>query len=159
MAKVRTILPSSRLAVYIFIHIYGAPYIYLFIKYVCLGGTFALYSLICRYVKVGLIPNQQAEDREVSNFQLELPSSREWMASRVKSKLESSQFAKFFLLLATMLGTSMVIGDGVLTPCISGAFNYLLFYPLYLENDQLSNVVTRLLLVIADLLETMQKDE
>ncbi|XP_062143728.1 potassium transporter 5-like [Alnus glutinosa] len=83
------------------------------------GGTFSLYSLICRYAKVGLIPNQQAEDREVSNFQLELPSSREWMASRVKSKLESSQFAKFFLLLATMLGTAMVIGDGVLTPCIS----------------------------------------
>jgi len=87
-----------------------------------------LYSLICRYAKVGLIPNQQAEDREVSNFQLELPSSREWMASRVKSKLESSQFAKFFLLLATMLGTAMVIGDGVLTPCISGVFNYLLLY-------------------------------
>jgi len=121
-----------------------------------------LYSLICRDAKVGLIPNQQAaeDDQEVSNLQLELPSSRhELIASRVKSKLESSQFAKFFLLLATMLGTSMVIGDGVLTPCISGAFNYLLFYPLYLENDQLSNVVTRLLLVIADLLETMQKDE
>ncbi|KAJ6723460.1 POTASSIUM TRANSPORTER [Salix koriyanagi] len=33
--------------------------------------------------------------------------------------LESSKFAKFFLLFATMLGTSMVIGDGVLTPCIS----------------------------------------
>jgi K+ transporter len=25
-------------------------------------------------------------------------------------------------LFATMLGTSMVIGDGVLTPCISGLF-------------------------------------
>jgi len=127
--------------------------IYLFIKYiyVCLGGTFALYSLICRYAKVGLIPNQQAEDREVSNFQLELPSSREWMASRVKSKLESSQFAKFFLLLATMLGTSMVIGDGVLTPCISGVFNYLL----YLETCYVC--FPMLLRVIADLLETMQK--
>ncbi|KAK4559171.1 hypothetical protein RGQ29_008426 [Quercus rubra] len=83
------------------------------------GGTFALYSLICRYAKVGLIPNQQAEDRDVSNFQLELPSSRQRIASVVKAKLESSQFAKFFLLFATMLGTSMVIGDGVLTPCIS----------------------------------------
>ncbi|GLT66552.1 hypothetical protein SLA2020_389100 [Shorea laevis] len=83
------------------------------------GGTFALYSLICRYAKVGLIPNQQAEDKEVSNFQLELRSNRLWMASRVKSKLESGQFAKFFLLLATMLGTAMVIGDGVLTPCMS----------------------------------------
>ncbi|GMY16856.1 potassium transporter 5-like [Fagus crenata] len=83
------------------------------------GGTFALYSLICRYAKVGLIPSQQAEDQEVSNFQLELPNNRLKRASRLKSKLESSQSAKFFLLFATMLGTSMVIGDGVLTPCIS----------------------------------------
>ncbi|KAG2693479.1 hypothetical protein I3760_08G099200 [Carya illinoinensis] len=83
------------------------------------GGTFALYSLICRYAKVGLIPSQQAEDREVSNFKLELPNDRLKRASRLKSKLESSQSAKYFLLFATMLGTSMVIGDGVLTPCIS----------------------------------------
>lgn len=83
------------------------------------GGTFALYSLICRYAKVGLIPSQQAEDREVSNFRLELPSKSLKRASKLKSKLEKSNFAKFFLLFATMLGTSMVIGDGVLTPCIS----------------------------------------
>ena len=85
-----------------------------------LGGTFALYSLICRYAKVGLIPNQQAEDQEVSNFQLDLPSSRQRIASVATAKLENSQFAMFFLLFATMLGTSMVIGDGVLTPCMSG---------------------------------------
>ncbi|KAG6748490.1 hypothetical protein POTOM_048414 [Populus tomentosa] len=83
------------------------------------GGTFALYSLICRYAKVGLIPSQQVEDRDVSNFQLELPSNRLRRASKLKSKLEKSKFAKLFLLFATMLGTSMVIGDGVLTPCIS----------------------------------------
>ncbi|KAF8394543.1 hypothetical protein HHK36_020754 [Tetracentron sinense] len=83
------------------------------------GGTFALYSLLCRYAKLGLLPSQQAEDRDVSNFQLELPNNRLWLASRLKSKLENSKFAKYFLLFATMLGTSMVIGDGVLTPCIS----------------------------------------
>ncbi|KAM5563977.1 potassium transporter 5 [Rosa sericea] len=83
------------------------------------GGTFALYSLLCRYAKVGLTPTQQAEDRDVSNFQLELPSQRLRRASKLKSKLENSRFAKFFLLFTTMLGTSMVIGDGVLTPCIS----------------------------------------
>ncbi|KAJ4727634.1 Potassium transporter [Melia azedarach] len=83
------------------------------------GGTFALYSLICRYAKVGLLPSQQAEDCDVSNFQLELPSKRLRRASSLKYKLENSRFAKFFLLFATMLGTSMVIGDGVLTPCIS----------------------------------------
>ncbi|XP_041016795.1 potassium transporter 5-like [Juglans microcarpa x Juglans regia] len=83
------------------------------------GGTFALYSLICRYAKVGLIPSQQAEDQEVSNFRLDLPCGRQRIASRVKASLEGSHFAKFFLLFATMLGTAMVIGDGVLTPCIS----------------------------------------
>ncbi|KAK3194036.1 hypothetical protein Dsin_025346 [Dipteronia sinensis] len=83
------------------------------------GGTFALYSLICRYAKVGLLPSQEAEDCNVSNFQLELPSKGLRRASTLQSKLENSLFAKFFLLMATMLGTSMVIGDGVLTPCIS----------------------------------------
>ncbi|XP_022758030.1 potassium transporter 5-like [Durio zibethinus] len=83
------------------------------------GGTFALYSLICRFARVSLIPSQDPEDRDVSNFQLELPSKRLKRASKLKSKLENSQFAKIFLLIITMLGTSMVIGDGVLTPCIS----------------------------------------
>ncbi|KAE9460570.1 hypothetical protein C3L33_07586, partial [Rhododendron williamsianum] len=84
------------------------------------GGTFALYSLICRYAKVGLIPSQEAEDGEVSNYHLESPNNnRLRRASWVKSKLEKSLFAKYFLLFATMLGTSMVIGDGILTPCIS----------------------------------------
>lgn len=83
------------------------------------GGTFAMYSLICRYAKVGLIPSQEPADQDVSNFQLELPSSTSRRASRLKSKLENSRFAKLLLLLTAMLGTSMVIGDGVLTPCIS----------------------------------------
>ncbi|PPR98481.1 hypothetical protein GOBAR_AA22181 [Gossypium barbadense] len=83
------------------------------------GGTFALYSLICRYAKVSLIPSQQAEDRRVSNYTLELPSKRLKLASVLKSSLENSKFAKLFLLLITMLGTSMVIGDSILTPSIS----------------------------------------
>ncbi|KAJ0039234.1 hypothetical protein Pint_23880 [Pistacia integerrima] len=85
------------------------------------GGTFALYSLICRYANVGLLPSRQAEDSNVSNFQLELPSNSKRMrlASTLKSKLENSRFAQFFLFFVTLLGTSMVIGDGILTPSIS----------------------------------------
>ncbi|CAK8544313.1 unnamed protein product [Lathyrus sativus] len=83
------------------------------------GGTFALYSLICRYAKVGLIPNQQLEDAEVSNYKLKLPNNREKRASKLKSMIENSHGTKIFLLFTTLLGTSMVIGDGVLTPCIS----------------------------------------
>ncbi|KAI3749256.1 hypothetical protein L2E82_19863 [Cichorium intybus] len=82
------------------------------------GGTFALYSKLCRYAKVGLIPSEQAEDQEVSNFRLELPNKTNKIASKIKQSLES-RHAKFLLLFAAMLGTSMVIGDGILTPSIS----------------------------------------
>ncbi|GMY27705.1 potassium transporter 5-like [Fagus crenata] len=91
------------------------------------GGTFALYSLICRYAKVSLTPNQQAEDIEVSNYKLDVPNRRLKRASFVKSMLEKNQITKYFILLMTMLGTSMVIGDGILTPCISVAILIILF--------------------------------
>ncbi|KAL5731353.1 hypothetical protein ACHQM5_004091 [Ranunculus cassubicifolius] len=83
------------------------------------GGTFALYSLICRSAKVGLLPNEQVEDKDVSNYQLQLPGRRLNRATKVKSLLEKSQFAKYVLLFMTMIGTCMIIGDGILTPCIS----------------------------------------
>lgn len=83
------------------------------------GGTFALYSLICRYAKVSLIPNDQPEDRELSNYRLDTPSTNLRRAQKIKEKLETSKTVKIVLFLVTILGTSMVIGDGVLTPCIS----------------------------------------
>lgn len=49
------------------------------------------------------------------------------MASAVKSKLENSYIMKVSLLFMSMLGVSMVLGDGVLTPCISG-ISYLYIY-------------------------------
>lgn len=73
---------------------------------------------------MGLIPSQQPEDVHVSNFKIDVPSNRVLRASVLKSKLEESTFAKYFLLFATMLGTSMVICDGILTPCISGLIRY-----------------------------------
>lgn len=84
------------------------------------GGAFALYSLLCRYAKVSLIPNQQPEDRELSHYSLDLPSNHIKRAQRIRQGLEKSKFAKIFLVFLAILGTSMVIGDGVLTPCISG---------------------------------------
>ncbi|KAL7135253.1 hypothetical protein ABFS83_11G081100 [Erythranthe nasuta] len=83
------------------------------------GGTFALYSLICRYANVSLIPNDQPEDRHLSNYRLDTPSNQLHRAQKIKEKLEKSTTCKVVLFLATILGTSMVIGDGVLTPCIS----------------------------------------
>ncbi|KAL5676123.1 hypothetical protein ACJX0J_012254, partial [Zea mays] len=83
------------------------------------GGTFALYSLISRYAKVSLIPNQQAEDAMVSNYALETVSAPMKRAQWTKEMLESSKAAKLAIFLLTVLGTSMVISDGVLTPAIS----------------------------------------
>ncbi|CAK7336014.1 unnamed protein product [Dovyalis caffra] len=83
------------------------------------GGTFALYSLICRSAKVGLIPNDQPEDHQLSNYRLDIPSNQLRRAQVIREKMESSKTIKIILFLVTILGTSMVIGDGVLTPCIS----------------------------------------
>jgi len=83
------------------------------------GGTFALYSLISRYAKIRLIPNQQAEDAMVSNYSIEAPTSQLKRAQWFKQKLESSRAAKILLFTLTILGTSMVMGDGTLTPSIS----------------------------------------
>ncbi|XP_020212862.1 potassium transporter 5 isoform X2 [Cajanus cajan] len=83
------------------------------------GGAFALYSLICRHIKMSLIPNQQPEDRELSNYKLETPSSEVKRAHKVKQILENSHFARIALLFLAVMGTSMVIGDGILTPSIS----------------------------------------
>ncbi|KAK4344160.1 hypothetical protein RND71_037254 [Anisodus tanguticus] len=83
------------------------------------GGAFALYSLMCRYAKVSLIPNQEPEDRDLSHYSLDLPSNQFKRAQNIRHMLESSKVAKVFLVFVAILGTSMVIGDGVLTPCIS----------------------------------------
>ncbi|EPS64577.1 hypothetical protein M569_10204, partial [Genlisea aurea] len=83
------------------------------------GGTFALYSKICRYANVSTIPNFQPEDRKLSNYNLETPSSQLARSLRIKEFLEGSRVAKIMLFLCAILGTSMVMGDGILTPCIS----------------------------------------
>ena len=87
------------------------------------GGAFALYSLISRYAKVSLLPNQQAEDAMLLNYKLQTPSTKMNRAQWIKAKMESSKAAKVSLIFLTILGTSMIMGDGVLTPCISGELN------------------------------------
>ncbi|CAN0916862.1 Potassium transporter 5, partial [Linum grandiflorum] len=85
------------------------------------GGTFALYSLLCRHLRVSLIPNQQPEDAHLSNYNLELPSRHPTtrLAHYVKTKMETKRGLQILMFVVTILGTSMVIGDGILTPSIS----------------------------------------
>lgn len=84
------------------------------------GGTFALYSLLCRHAKFSLLPNQQAADEELSAYKYGPSSSQVVASSPLKRFLEKHKRLRTALLVVVLLGASMVIGDGVLTPAISG---------------------------------------
>lgn len=83
------------------------------------GGTFALYSLLCRHAKLSLIPNQQAADEEVSTYYSTRQPAQNAGTSPLKRFLEKHRRLRTGLLVVVLLGTCMVIGDGVLTPAIS----------------------------------------
>ncbi|KAJ9537058.1 hypothetical protein OSB04_029791 [Centaurea solstitialis] len=82
------------------------------------GGTIALYSLLCRHAKFSLLPNQQAADEELSSYKY--GPSRPPTPSPLKRFLEKHKRLRSSLLLVVLLGAAMVIGDGVITPAISG---------------------------------------
>ncbi|KAJ6897491.1 potassium transporter [Populus alba x Populus x berolinensis] len=48
------------------------------------GGTFALYSLLCRHAKLSILPNQQATDEKLSTYATEA-SADTWQSSALKS--------------------------------------------------------------------------
>ncbi|EEF30896.1 potassium transporter 7 [Ricinus communis] len=83
------------------------------------GGTFALYSLICRHAKVSLLPNQLPSDARISSFRLKVPSPELERSLKIKERLETSQTLKKLLLILVLAGTAMVIADGVVTPAMS----------------------------------------
>uniref|UniRef100_A0A2P2IX36 Potassium transporter 8 n=1 Tax=Rhizophora mucronata TaxID=61149 RepID=A0A2P2IX36_RHIMU len=85
------------------------------------GGTFALYSLLCRHVRVSSIPNCQLADEELTEYKNDGPVSNDKsvIVSRLKSTLEKCRLLQKLLLVVALVGTCMVIGDGVLTPAIS----------------------------------------
>ncbi|XP_002534415.2 potassium transporter 6 [Ricinus communis] len=85
------------------------------------GGTFALYSLLCRHARVNSLPNCQVADEELYEYKKDslspIPNSS--FGGRLKSTLEKHRVLQRFLLVLALIGTCMVIGDGVLTPAIS----------------------------------------
>ncbi|CAL0315141.1 unnamed protein product [Lupinus luteus] len=83
------------------------------------GGTFALYSLICRNAKVSLLPNQLPSDTRISGFRLKVPSAELERSLKIKERLENSLTLKKILLLLVLAGTSMVIANGAVTPAMS----------------------------------------
>ncbi|XP_048136571.1 potassium transporter 6-like isoform X2 [Rhodamnia argentea] len=85
------------------------------------GGTFALYSLLCRHARVNPLPSCQVVDEELSEYKKDGVglSPKTSSGSRLKSTLERRRVLQRLLLVLALIGTCMVIGDGVLTPSIS----------------------------------------
>ncbi|GFP96138.1 putative potassium transporter 12, partial [Phtheirospermum japonicum] len=81
-------------------------------------GTFALYSLLCRHAKVKTIPNQHRTDEELTTYSRSTFQEHSF-AAKTKKWLEGPVFRRNALLLLVLIGTCMVIGDGILTPAIS----------------------------------------
>ncbi|XP_006649013.2 potassium transporter 25 isoform X1 [Oryza brachyantha] len=85
------------------------------------GGTFALYSLICRHVRAGLLPGSGTDDELIAAAGRKGGAGRHdaRAMSRLRALLERYRVLQRLLLLFALLGTCMVIGDGVLTPAVS----------------------------------------
>ncbi|KAK3155172.1 hypothetical protein QOZ80_2BG0199770 [Eleusine coracana subsp. coracana] len=98
------------------------------------GGTFALYSLICRHVRAGLLPGGGTRD-ELLEEDKATGRRGERPVSRVRSVLEKYRVLQRLLLLFALLGTCMVIGDGVLTPAVS-VFSAVSGLELSMEKEQ-----------------------
>ncbi|KAK4409917.1 Potassium transporter 8 [Sesamum angolense] len=84
------------------------------------GGTFALYSLLCRHARISTLPNGQLADEDLYEYKKEgIASSSRGLGLRLRSTLEKHRVLQRILLTLALIGTCMVIGDGVLTPAIS----------------------------------------
>ncbi|KAM7487840.1 hypothetical protein LguiB_025324 [Lonicera macranthoides] len=77
------------------------------------GGTFALYSLLCRTTNIGVISKRRV------NSNSNVSSADYEKQSRLGKFFEKSVIARRLLLFIAILGMCMLIGDGILTPAIS----------------------------------------
>ncbi|PIA33029.1 hypothetical protein AQUCO_04200047v1 [Aquilegia coerulea] len=83
------------------------------------GGTFALYSLLCRRSNMGLLNNSLAAEEHISVSKSKNILKETRTNLFIKYFFQKYRSSRFVLLLVVLLGTSMVIGDGVLTPTMS----------------------------------------
>ncbi|GAB4815865.1 hypothetical protein N2152v2_002911 [Parachlorella kessleri] len=87
------------------------------------GGTFALYSLLCRAARLRAAhqPTVSASDGKAAAAQSGAPAQqrRNRTAAWVRGALESHPGLQLALLLVVLLAACLVMSDGVLTPAIS----------------------------------------
>lgn len=96
------------------------------VKYACIalkaddqgeGGTFALYSLLCRHANISILSSKR--DSISDHHSSPSPYRGTTKKSRLAILFEGSLVARRLLLFIAMLGMCMLIGDGILTPAIS----------------------------------------
>ncbi|OAY25398.1 probable potassium transporter 17 isoform X1 [Manihot esculenta] len=81
------------------------------------GGTFALYSLLCRNINIGILSSKHVKSN--ASFSISALQGGTENKCRLGKFFESSIVSRRLLLFIAMLGTCMLIGDGILTPAIS----------------------------------------
>nr|XP_043615870.1 probable potassium transporter 17 [Erigeron canadensis] len=97
------------------------------VKYACIalkaddqgeGGTYALYSLLCRHMNIGAITSTGVSSPSSQSHDNSLHQSFK-KSSRLGMFIERSLIARRILFFIATLGMCMLIGDGILTPAIS----------------------------------------
>ncbi|KAJ9164467.1 hypothetical protein P3X46_024042 [Hevea brasiliensis] len=88
------------------------------------GGTFALYSLLCRRSNLGFLKSSNMGHGCLSSHESCVPTKETRTSLLIKEFFEKHHSSRVVLLLVVLLGTSMVIGDGILTPTMSGMSSY-----------------------------------
>ncbi|KAM3257843.1 hypothetical protein ACQJBY_049888 [Aegilops geniculata] len=81
------------------------------------GGTFAMYSLLCRHANMGILPSKRVYSAEEQLLHNQSKTAK--TPSNLAKFFEQSLTARRVLLFMSILGMCMLIGDGVLTPAIS----------------------------------------
>lgn len=91
--------------------------------YVSPGGTFAIYSLLCRHAKITIFGLKHDSDKALSVFHHDPKrpkKKRSHFGKAVSKALEKSPVLQKMLLVFVLCGTCALVGDGVLTPAVEG---------------------------------------
>jgi KUP system potassium uptake protein len=86
------------------------------------GGTFALYSLLRQHVNFSGKSMPVPVTRLASDANLKFHSKKSSLQPRMLKFLEGSPIAQAAITYLVLVGTCMVMGDGALTPSISGIY-------------------------------------
>lgn len=79
------------------------------------GGTFALYSLLNRHSGLSVRDEQRPDDLTIVNYD----TTSNHSIKENQNLIARSKFVQKFLLVVVLLGASLIMSDGLLTPAIS----------------------------------------